>query len=30
LKSQLQKESVLIAADSMEILREFEAFADEN
>jgi hypothetical protein len=30
LKSQLQKESVLIAADSMEILREFEAFADED
>jgi hypothetical protein len=30
LKSQLQKESVLIAADSMEILKEFEAFADEN
>jgi len=30
LKSQLQKESVLIAADSMEILKEFEAFADKN
>ena len=30
LKKQLQRESISTSVDSMEILKEFEAFADEN